>query len=131
MTAEDLKAFQSFVTKHNRNYLTKEEHNARLAIFKQNLDMVRAHDPVATGYKIGINKFSDLSLQEFEKMQGFREIKDLPAEVDKFLGDDDEDEETTMDEDCEEHCKAKGIECTHKKNEATTEEDPAGHGRGL
>ena len=117
--------------RNNRNYLTKEEHNARLAIFKQNLDMVRSHDPVATGYKIGINKFSDLSVEEFEKMQGFREIKDMG--IDKFLGDDDEEEEETfMDEDCAEHCKAKGIECTHKKNETTAElEDQSGHGRGL
>ena len=71
------------MTKHNRNYFTKEEHNARLAIFKKNLDLVRSHDPKAAGFKISINKFSDLSVEEFEKMQGFREIK--PATDNKFL----------------------------------------------
>ena len=82
--------------------------------------MVRSHDPVATGYKIGINKFSDLSVEEFEKMQGFREIKELPADVDKFLGDDeDEEETTTMDEDCE----AKDEEYANKNDTTTEEED--------
>jgi len=37
---------------------------------------------VVTGYTLGINKFSDLSEEEFEKMQGFKEI--VPE--DKFLG---------------------------------------------
>ena len=78
------------MTKHNRNYLTKEEHNARLAIFKQNLDLVRAHDPVASGFKVGINKFSDMSVEEFEKMQGFKEIPDLGLDINKFLAEDDE-----------------------------------------
>ena len=65
---DELKAFQNFVTRHNRNYLTKEEHSARLAIFKSNLDLVHGHDAVASGFKIGINKFSDMGLEEFERM---------------------------------------------------------------
>jgi hypothetical protein len=74
---------------------------------------------VATGFKIGINKFSDMSLEEFEKIQGFKEIQDLGADINKFLAEDDEVEESTMDEDCAENCKAKGIECIHKKANTT------------
>ncbi len=54
------------------------------------MDLVRAHDPVKTGFKIGINKFSDLSLEEFERLQGFKEII-VPSD-DKFLDSDDDDE---------------------------------------
>lgn len=89
LSPDDIKAFQTFMQKNNRNYLTKEEHSARLKIFKANLDLVRAHDAVATGFKIGINKFSDLSLEEFEKMQGFRQL----PEINKFLDEDDEDDQ--------------------------------------
>ena len=100
-----MKAFQAFLTKHNRNYLTKEEHSARLSIFKKNLDLVRSHDSVATGFKIGINKFSDMTVEEFEKMQGFKEIKESESEINKFLGEDVEVEESPMSEDCPESCK--------------------------
>jgi len=54
------------------------------------LELVKNHDVNATGFKIGINKFSDLSLEEFEKMQGFREESQLKAEMNKFLDDDDD-----------------------------------------
>jgi hypothetical protein len=36
--------------------------------------LVHGHDAVASGFKIGINKFSDVGLEEFERMQGFKEI---------------------------------------------------------
>ena len=72
-SAEDVAAFQKFVQKHNRNYLTKEEYSARLGIFAQNLEIIRQHDPVATGYRIGVNKFADMSLDEFNKMMGLVE----------------------------------------------------------
>jgi hypothetical protein len=53
--------------------LTKEEHSARLKIFSANLALIKGHDAEATGFKIGINQFSDMSLEEFQKMQGFKE----------------------------------------------------------
>lgn len=87
ISVEDLKTFQGFVQKHNKNYLTKEEHSARLKIFSANLALVKAHDVKATGFKIGITQFADMSLEEFQKMQGFREAP--PVETNKFLDDDD------------------------------------------
>lgn len=83
--------------RHNKNYLTREEHSARLKIFKANLNLVRSHDPVATGFKIGINKFSDMSLEEFKKMQGLNEQKGNLPIVNKFLDDDDDDDEPAKD----------------------------------
>lgn len=38
---------KGFVTKNNRNYLTKEEYNARFKIFSDNLGIIRNHDAEA------------------------------------------------------------------------------------
>jgi C1A family cysteine protease len=70
--AATVQQFQSFITKHNRNYLTKEEYNARLSIFKSNLDQIKSHNAANEGYQLAINKFADLSLEEFEKMLGLK-----------------------------------------------------------
>ena len=109
VSVDDLKIFQSFIHKNNKNYLTKEEHSARLKIFSANLALVKAHDAQATGFKIGINQFADMSLEEFQRMQGFR--VNPPVQSNKFL--DDEDDQT-------------GEEC--KKNQTAEEEKK---GRGL
>ncbi len=58
--------------------------------------MVQSHNAEAEGYKIGINAFADLSLEEFAKMQGFKEAP--KSEDEKFLSElfgDDEDEQTS------------------------------------
>ena len=78
---------------------------------------MHAHDAVASGFKIGINKFSDMALDEFERMQGFKEIQDLGSDASKFLYEDEEEEESASLE-----------EFTHKKNETVEKTE---HGRGL
>jgi hypothetical protein len=89
VSVDDLKYFHKFIQRHNKNYLTKEEHSARLKIFSANLALVKAHDAKAAGFKIGINQFADMSIEEFKKMQGFKE--DINAdENNKFLDDDDD-----------------------------------------
>ncbi len=113
---EDLKTFQGFIQRHNKNYLTKssnyfltkEEHAARLKIFSANLALIKSHDVNSTGFKIGVNQFADMSLEEFKRMQGFKEV---PAEEkNKFLDDDDDDEETKMNETSEDGKKGRGLQ---------------------
>ena len=64
-----------------------------MKIFAANLALVKSHDSVATGFKLGINQFADMSPEEYRKMLGFKE---KPAD-EKFLGDDDifDDEESS------------------------------------
>ena len=93
-SGEDIKAFQTYIQRHNKNYLTKEEHQARLKIFAANLALVKSHDSTATGFKLGINQFADMSPEEYHKMLGFKEN----SADEKFLGDDeifDDDEESS------------------------------------
>lgn len=68
---QDMKDFNRFVQKFNKNYLTDGEFNARYEVFSNNLALVRSHNP-SSGYSLALNKFADLSPEEFEKMQGFR-----------------------------------------------------------
>ena len=71
------KAFQDFVGKYNKNYLTKEEFAARQAIFDANVARIAAHDAVGSGYTLGINKFADMSEAEFNSMKGLN----MPAAI--------------------------------------------------
>lgn len=54
-SVDDAKAFQSYIQRNNKNYLTKEEHSARLKIFTANLALVKSHDAASTGFQITIN----------------------------------------------------------------------------
>jgi hypothetical protein len=65
-----------------------------LKIFAANLALVKSHDSTATGFKLGINQFADMSPEEYHKMLGFKEN----SADEKFLGDDeifDDDEESS------------------------------------
>lgn len=36
------------------------------------MKLVKSHDAAKEGYSLALNKFADLSPEEFEKMQGFK-----------------------------------------------------------
>lgn len=65
-------AFQKFIQSYNKNYLTSQEFAARLQVFAKNLAFIAAHNPSKEGYTLDINQFADLTLEEFERMQGFK-----------------------------------------------------------
>ena len=41
---EVVKAFNKFVSKHRKHYITRAEYNARLSQFRQTYDFVKNHD---------------------------------------------------------------------------------------
>jgi cathepsin L len=59
------KEFDLFKLKYNKAYATAEEHSARFQIFSDNLDFVNKWDSAAKGFEVEINKFADLTVQEF------------------------------------------------------------------
>jgi cathepsin L len=59
------KEFDLFKLKFNKVYATAEEHSARQKIFSDNFDFVANWDSVGRGFEVEINKFADLTTQEF------------------------------------------------------------------
>eukprot|EP00347_Sterkiella_histriomuscorum_P009062 403342666 len=88
-------AFNNFVSRHQRSFLTQEEYKARLAIFRDTFEAVQLHNSLESkSYKLAINKFSDMSKDEFSKFSSLQ----LPAEDDEeeesnqYQEDDDDDD---------------------------------------
>jgi len=78
--------FEKFIATHERKYSTPSEKEYRFKIFTQNLEEVIRTNKANLSYKFGINRFSDLSKEEFKaKYLGYRpdltkpEIPSIPA----------------------------------------------------
>lgn len=67
---EVVKAFNKFVSKHHRSYITKDEYAARLSAFNTNYQLVKEHNAKETGYQLGLNQFSDWTEEEYSKVLG-------------------------------------------------------------
>lgn len=93
-----LDLFHSWLEKHSRVYHSLSEKQHRFEIFKDNLRYIHAHNQQQKPYWLGLNKFSDLTHDEFRaqylgtrpgRMNRVRKDKDfiykdveVPAEVD-------------------------------------------------
>jgi len=60
----DLAAFNSYISKFHKSYITKSEYNARFQNFKAALEFVRSHDASKEGHEVGINHFADWTEEE-------------------------------------------------------------------
>ena len=62
-------AFARYLAEHSKSYATKEEYEKRRELFAQNLRFVTEHNSQNSAtYRVGLNKFSDLTKEEFESM---------------------------------------------------------------
>jgi len=61
--------FSKFIKQHNKNY-DYSEFFVRYQIFKDNMDFITAHNSEKHSYKVAMNAFGDLTLEEF-KVQNF------------------------------------------------------------
>ena len=68
-------AFEVFQQKFNKTYSNDEEKKTKLSLFKENFLKVVAHNHSGKSYSMKINKFSDLSEEEFKKAY----LSDLPG----------------------------------------------------
>ncbi|OMO65352.1 hypothetical protein COLO4_31308 [Corchorus olitorius] len=61
-----LKRHEEWMALHNRVYLDAAEKDKRYEIFKANVERIEAfNNGVEKGYKLGVNKFADLTNEEF------------------------------------------------------------------
>jgi len=67
--------FEDFKQKFGKSYKTKEEEEKRFGIFKQNIKTIDDHNAkYAAGkesYGLGVNQFSDLTVEEANTMNGY------------------------------------------------------------
>lgn len=63
-------AFINFLARYGKTYASKGDMAGRFEVFSQNYDAVQAHNSAGERYQMGINQFSDMTLQEFSSMYG-------------------------------------------------------------
>ncbi|KAK8353569.1 hypothetical protein V6Z12_A05G167100 [Gossypium hirsutum] len=64
-----LKRHEEWMAMHGRVYTDSAEHEKRFAIFKENVERIDAfNNGVEKGYKLGVNKFADLTNEEFHSL---------------------------------------------------------------
>ncbi|XP_020269245.1 oryzain gamma chain-like [Asparagus officinalis] len=58
--------FVRFARRHEKRYETVEEIHRRFKIFSESLDLIRSTNRKGLSYKLGINRYADLSWEEFK-----------------------------------------------------------------
>merc|ERR1711872_372556 len=79
--------FHAFKAKYNKEYRNEAEHAHRLKAFADNLDKIAKHNKEAAEgkhtYTLGVNKFADLTEQEWRDTLTLNIVKDdIPDSVD-------------------------------------------------
>lgn len=77
--------FQTFIDHHNRQYINKEEYENRFNTFRSNLDFITQTNSQFNSFTLGINKFADLTPDEFSNKYGIYPLKRGDAKCDEFI----------------------------------------------
>jgi len=59
-------SFVSWVRHNNKRYSHENEYQYRLSVYRQNLDFIENHNRLNLGFTVAMNKFGDLTLDEFK-----------------------------------------------------------------
>ncbi|KAL8172036.1 hypothetical protein V2J09_023840 [Rumex salicifolius] len=62
---EAMSMFESWLVRHGKNYNALGEREKRFEIFKDNLRFIDQHNSESHTYKLGLNKFADLTNEEY------------------------------------------------------------------
>lgn len=60
-------AFENYRRAFHKEYSSADEHIYRLNIFANNLDKIEMHNKQNKSWKMGVNKFADMTVEEFKK----------------------------------------------------------------
>ena len=56
--------FVQYQAQYGKSYKTQEEHSEKFANFRDNLQKVQEHNAKGLGFTFGLNKFSDLHIDD-------------------------------------------------------------------
>jgi C1A family cysteine protease len=68
--SEKQAAFMQFIAKYGKTYAAKSDMGSRFQTFSANYDRVQAHNSLDNAFKMGVNRFSDMTEEEFTSMYG-------------------------------------------------------------
>lgn len=76
-----IESFSTWAAQHGKTYKSPAEKIYRLAVFYKTYKKIQAHNASNSTYQMGLNKFSDMTQEEFSsKMLGYR-FTDRPRNV--------------------------------------------------
>jgi len=61
-------SFQSWMSKHNKNYANEAEYVYRLGVYRSNLEFIEEHNRLNVGFSVAMNQFGDLTVREFSSI---------------------------------------------------------------
>ena len=64
--------FKNFLVSYSKSYSSFEEYKLRYQIFQDNLKKIRSHNAKQTTWTMGVNKFADLTAEEFISTLNYR-----------------------------------------------------------
>lgn len=56
-----------FVAEYGKTYATKSHLNSKYEVFARNYETVQQHNQLNLDYTMGVNKFSDMTVEEFSE----------------------------------------------------------------
>ncbi|OMO74019.1 Peptidase C1A, papain [Corchorus capsularis] len=66
--AQITKMYEMWLVKHGKAYNALGEKEKRFEIFKDNLKFIEEHNSVNRTYKVGLNRFADMTNEEYRAM---------------------------------------------------------------
>lgn len=66
--------YHNFLAEYNKNIPNGDEYQMRLKIFKDNLKMIEKHNAQENSYTMGLNQFSDMTMEEYKKYLGYNPV---------------------------------------------------------
>ncbi|CAH0720283.1 unnamed protein product, partial [Brenthis ino] len=74
-----LEEWKAFKLEHNKSYINEEKERVAMKVFAKNKYNVAKHNQLyergEVSFRLGINKFSDMTLKQFARINGYRQTK--------------------------------------------------------
>ena len=68
MPSHDNSEFEIFIAEFQKSYNTEDEYNYRKAVYESNVEFITKENAKDHTYKLGVNQFADMTLDEFKTM---------------------------------------------------------------